>query len=95
MPQYLIIIEKAESNYGAYCPYVSGCIGIGNTNEETVQNLNEGLQFPLKDENNLLFCKGLTAYLNDPEFDKIPADFITHVEIEKVCMQVNQIGLLN
>ncbi len=46
-----------------------------------MQNLNEGLQFPLKDENNLPFCKGLTAYLNDPEFDKNTTDFITHIEI--------------
>ncbi len=32
--RYLIIIEKAESNYAAYSPDVPGCVATGKTIQE-------------------------------------------------------------
>lgn len=42
---YLVLIEKGDTNYGAYAPDVPGCGGIGDTPEEALQSLREGLQF--------------------------------------------------
>ena len=34
LDNYLIIIEKSEDGYGAYCPDVPGCAAVGDTPEE-------------------------------------------------------------
>jgi predicted RNase H-like HicB family nuclease len=43
MKRYLIVIEKAENNYGAFAPDVPGCGATGKTVEETVTLLKEAL----------------------------------------------------
>ena len=41
-----IIIEKApDGGFGAYAPDLPGCIGMGATREETLQNMAEAIQF--------------------------------------------------
>jgi len=48
MLRYTIIIEKAaDGGYGAYVPDLPGCVGMGATHEEVVQNLIEGIKFHL------------------------------------------------
>jgi len=46
--QYLVIIEKAENNYGAYAPDVPGCVATGNTVEETLNNYRDALRMHLE-----------------------------------------------
>jgi predicted RNase H-like HicB family nuclease len=41
--EYTIIIEKAASNYSAYCPDLPGCISTGKTIEETKRNMKEAI----------------------------------------------------
>ncbi len=38
-----IIIEKGESNYGAYAPDIPGCIGLGSTPAQARKDLLDGL----------------------------------------------------
>jgi len=38
---YLVIIENAGPNYSAYSPDVPGCISVGDSEEETVDNFRE------------------------------------------------------
>lgn len=48
MIRFAIIIEKA--NDGGYCTYVPdlpGCVGMGATKEETMQNIIDGIKFHL------------------------------------------------
>lgn len=45
MDNYLIIIEKQNNNYSAYCPDVDGCIATGKTPEEARKNFIEALEF--------------------------------------------------
>jgi len=45
LDNYLIIIEKQENNYSAYCPDVDGCIATGKTPEEARKNFLEALEF--------------------------------------------------
>ena len=43
--KYVIVIEKAEHNYSAYCPDVLGCVAVGDTLEEVRQQMAEALEF--------------------------------------------------
>jgi len=47
MPFFLIVIEKAKSNYSAYSPDLPGCVTIGKTREETLQNMREAIKMHL------------------------------------------------
>jgi predicted RNase H-like HicB family nuclease len=42
---YLIVIEAAESNFGAYAPDVPGCVATGATVEECERQMREALAF--------------------------------------------------
>ncbi|MEO8150221.1 MAG: type II toxin-antitoxin system HicB family antitoxin [Bacteroidia bacterium] len=46
--RYAIVIEKA--NDGGFCTYVPdlpGCVGMGTTKEEAIENIIEGIKFHL------------------------------------------------
>lgn len=45
MKKYLVIIEPADGNYSAYLPDVPGCVTVGDTIEETIENMREALEF--------------------------------------------------
>ena len=48
MLRYAIIIEKAkDGGFGAYVPDLPGCVGMGATREETINNISEGIKFHL------------------------------------------------
>lgn len=48
MSRYLIVIEKAESNFSAYSPDLDGCVATGDTRETTIQNMKEAIQFHIE-----------------------------------------------
>jgi predicted RNase H-like HicB family nuclease len=43
--RYAIIIERASRNYSAYAPDVPGCIATGKTVAQTLQRMQEALEF--------------------------------------------------
>jgi len=46
--KYLIIIEKAKSNYSAYVPDLPGCVSTGKTVEQVRRNMQEAIDFHLE-----------------------------------------------
>lgn len=46
--RYAIIIEKALSNYSAYCPDLPGCVATGNTMEEVKKEMADAIAFHLE-----------------------------------------------
>jgi predicted RNase H-like HicB family nuclease len=46
--RYLVIIERAASNYGAYSPDLPGCVATGETIEEVEQNMRDAIEFHLE-----------------------------------------------
>ncbi len=49
MVRYAIIIEKApDGGYGAYVPDLPGCVGMGSTKDETMENIAEAIHFHLE-----------------------------------------------
>ncbi|MEO8456237.1 MAG: type II toxin-antitoxin system HicB family antitoxin [Chloroflexota bacterium] len=37
MTKYLVILEKAEGNWGTFVPDLPGCVALGDTVEETME----------------------------------------------------------
>ncbi|MGI8950445.1 MAG: type II toxin-antitoxin system HicB family antitoxin [Chitinophagaceae bacterium] len=49
MIKYAVIIEKADDGgYGAYVPDLPGCVGMGTTHEEVMENIAEAIRFHLE-----------------------------------------------
>ena len=46
--QYIVVIEKAESNYGAYVPDLPGCHAVAETREEVVRLIHEAIALHLE-----------------------------------------------
>jgi len=46
--RYLVVYERAATNYGAFAPDVPGCASLGETLEETRRLMSEGLRFHLE-----------------------------------------------
>ena len=48
MYRFLIVIEKANGNYSAYCPDLPGCVATGKTQEETERNMHEAVKMHIE-----------------------------------------------
>ncbi|MBC7569728.1 MAG: type II toxin-antitoxin system HicB family antitoxin [Spirosoma sp.] len=48
MKKYLVILEKAETGYGAYVPDLPGCVATASTKEEVERLIYEGIQFHIE-----------------------------------------------
>jgi predicted RNase H-like HicB family nuclease len=48
MYRYLIVIEKTNGNFSAYCPDLPGCAATGNTQEEVEMNMHEAVQMHIQ-----------------------------------------------
>jgi predicted RNase H-like HicB family nuclease len=46
--RYAIVVEKSDSNYGAYVPDLPGCVATGATVEETEKRLREAIELHLR-----------------------------------------------
>ena len=55
MYRFLVVIEKANGNYSAYCPDLPGCVATGKTIAETERNIHEAIELHVRgmDEDNL------------------------------------------
>ena len=48
MKNYLIVIERTNTEYSAYSPDLEGCVATGRTEEEVVRNMREAIEFHLE-----------------------------------------------
>ena len=48
MYRFLVVIEKADSNYSAYAPDLPGCVATGKTLEETERNMHDAIKLHLQ-----------------------------------------------
>jgi predicted RNase H-like HicB family nuclease len=47
--QYLVIVEKGESGFGAYVPDLPGCVAAAATRTEVVKLIQEAIEFHVED----------------------------------------------
>ena len=43
--RYLVVIERAESNYSAYVPDIPGCVAAGSTIKDAENEIREAIKF--------------------------------------------------
>jgi predicted RNase H-like HicB family nuclease len=43
--QYLVIVEKDATSFGAYIPDLLGCIAVGESREEVLTLIHEAVEF--------------------------------------------------
>lgn len=48
MYHFLIVIEKAKSNYSAYSPDLPGCIATGKTKEQARDNMYQAVEMHVR-----------------------------------------------
>lgn len=49
MIKYAVILEKAaDGGYGVYVPDLPGCIGMGNTRDEALNDIAEAIRFHIE-----------------------------------------------
>jgi predicted RNase H-like HicB family nuclease len=46
--QYLVVVEKGPSSYGAHVPDLPGCIAAGETREEALSLIREAIEFHIE-----------------------------------------------
>ncbi len=46
--KFMVVLEKAENNWAAYCPDILGCIATGRTPEETMKRYEKALRMHLR-----------------------------------------------
>jgi predicted RNase H-like HicB family nuclease len=46
--QYLVVVEKGSTSYGAHVPDLPGCIAAGETREEVLTLIREAIEFHLE-----------------------------------------------
>ncbi len=45
---YVVIVEKGETSYGAYVPDLPGCVAVGEARAELMQLIREAIEFHLE-----------------------------------------------
>lgn len=45
---FLVIVEKGESSFGAYVPDLPGCIAVGESHQEVLRLVREAIEFHLE-----------------------------------------------
>ena len=48
MRRFLIVVERASSNYSAYSPDLPGCVATGSTPEDTRARMHEAIDMHIK-----------------------------------------------
>lgn len=46
--QYLVIIEKGPTSYGAYVPDLPGCVAVADTRTEVTRLIHEAMEFHIE-----------------------------------------------
>ncbi|HUR81195.1 MAG TPA: type II toxin-antitoxin system HicB family antitoxin [Thermoanaerobaculia bacterium] len=46
--EYLVIIEKGESSFGAYVPDLPGCVAAGETKDEAMQLIRQAIELHIE-----------------------------------------------
>ncbi len=46
--KYTVVIEEGTTSYGAYVPDLPGCVAVGETREEVVELIQQGVTYHLE-----------------------------------------------
>lgn len=46
--EYLVVVEKGKSSYGAYVPDLPGCVAVGETRREVLKLIREAVELHIE-----------------------------------------------
>jgi predicted RNase H-like HicB family nuclease len=46
--EYLVVIEKGATSYGAYVPDLTGCVAVGKTRREVMKLIREAIRLHIE-----------------------------------------------
>jgi len=46
--EYLVVVEKGKSSYGAYVPDLPGCVAVAETRRELMKLIREGIKLHIE-----------------------------------------------
>ena len=46
--EYLVVVEKGKSSYGAYVPDLPGCVAVGETRREVIKLIREAIELHIE-----------------------------------------------
>ena len=46
--KYVVVIEKGETNYGAYVPDLPGCVAVGDTIDQVEERIRSAIEFHIR-----------------------------------------------
>jgi predicted RNase H-like HicB family nuclease len=46
--EYLVVVEKGETSYGAYVPDLPGCVAVGDSRREVLKLIREGIELHIE-----------------------------------------------
>jgi predicted RNase H-like HicB family nuclease len=46
--EYLVVIEKGKTSYGAYVPDLPGCVAVGESRREVLKLIREGIELHIE-----------------------------------------------
>lgn len=46
--EYLVILERGDTSFGAYVPDLPGCVAVGETRDETMQLIREAIELHIE-----------------------------------------------
>lgn len=46
--QYMVVVEKGKTSYGAYVPDLPGCVAVGETRNKALDLIREAIEFHLE-----------------------------------------------
>ncbi len=88
MEDYLIVIERSATGFGAFSPDVPGCIATGKTVEATLAEMYSALRFHfegmLEDGETLPTAKGMEHHVSSGEYTFDPGDLLTTIPADEL-----------
>jgi predicted RNase H-like HicB family nuclease len=46
--EYVVVVEKSDTGFGAYLPDLPGCVAVGETREETLSLIREAAELHIE-----------------------------------------------
>jgi predicted RNase H-like HicB family nuclease len=46
--EYLVVVEKSKTSYGAYVPDLPGCVAVGESRREVLKLIREGIELHIE-----------------------------------------------
>lgn len=43
--RYMVVVERGDTSWGAHVPDLPGCVAVGETREEVLKLIREGIEF--------------------------------------------------